>query len=140
MGGITYYCKWRHGMEEQVKFSSKWINAIKNNFKHIFRPYILTPPAQPLSSFINEKVVSSNSNHYSRLQDLDAIMNVETKPGPTFMLPDMNMITATQQVQLPLSSKYLTQYRKAAVLNDLQSSPLILFVQLCDNNCKLVLD
>ena len=52
-------------------------------------------------------------------------MNVETKPGPKVRLPDMITITDTQQGQLPLSSKILTQAKKAAFLNDLHSLSLI---------------
>ena len=65
-------------MEEQVKCSSKWINVIKNNFKHNFQPYALIPPAQPLPLFITTKGYSAASNHYFRLQDLYALMNVKT--------------------------------------------------------------
>ena len=52
----------------------------------------------------------------------------------------MSNIPATQQAQLPLSSKLSTQAKKAAVLNDLHSSSLISFGQLCGDNCEVILD
>ena len=66
-------------------------------------------------------------------------MNVESKPVPTFTLPDMSTITDMQHVQLLLSSKLLNQSNNASVLNDLHSSSL-LFGQLCDDSCKVNLD
>ena len=48
-------------------------------------------------------------------------MKVDTKPGPPVTLPDISIITATQQGQLPQSKKLLTQSNKLAVLNKLHS-------------------
>ena len=59
-------------------------------------------------------------------------MNVKTKPVPTVMLSGMRTITATQQGQLLLSSKLLTQSNKSEVINDFHSSSLISYGQLSD--------
>ena len=69
-----------------------------------------------------------------------AFINVETNPGPTVTLPDMRTIAAMEKGQLPLSSKLLTQAKKASVLNDLHSSSLISFGKLCDDKYKVILD
>ena len=52
----------------------------------------------------------------------------------------MSTITDTQQVQLQLSPKLLNESKKMEVINDLHSSSLILFSQLWDNKCTLILD
>ena len=51
-------------MEEQVKGSPKWINVIKDTFKHNFRPSASIPLAPPLPSSINKKLDSDASNNY----------------------------------------------------------------------------
>ena len=66
-------------------------------------------------------------------------MNMETKPGTVFMLPDISTITVTQQGQLPLSSTPLNQSKKLTVLNYRHSSSLISFGQLCDDKFKVIL-
>ena len=67
-------------------------------------------------------------------------MNAETKPGPTVTPTDMSIIPATQQGQLPLKPKLSIHAKKAAVLNDFHISSLILFGQIYDDNCKVILD
>ena len=86
---------------------------------------------------MTEKIDIVVSNHYWRLKYLDALMNMETKPGPVFMLPDISTATVTQQGQLPLSSTPLNQSKKWTVLHYRHSSSLISFGQLCDDKFKV---
>ena len=120
---------------DEDKDKQQWINVLKNTTKHCFTPSTVIPPKTVIA-----KGDSAASNHYWRLQDMDTLTNVKSAPGPTVTLPNLTTITSTQQGQLPLSQKLSHQAKQAAVLTDLHSASLISFGQLCDDNCKVLLD
>ena len=56
------------------------------------------------------------------------------------MLPNATNIIPSLQGHLPLSNKLPMKAKKATVLPDLKSSSLISLRQLCDDDCKVLLD
>jgi hypothetical protein len=92
-----------------------------------------------LTNFITAKGDSGASNHYWRLADIDVLDNVINATGPTVTQPDNTTLTSTQKGTLPFSTDLTTTAKQATILNGLQSSSLISFGQLCDDNCEVLL-
>ena len=80
------------------------------------------------------------SGHYWREEDVDCLQNVINKNGPDVNLPESSQINATQQDRLPLPSSLSKKASTAVVLPPLKNSSLISLGQLCDYNCKVILD
>ena len=104
---------------------------------------IVSPPVVPYINAIIKNIKakgdSGASNHYWRLADLDVFDELITKTGPTVALPDNTTLTSSQQGILPLSTELSVKAKTAVILDNLQSSSLISFGQLCDDDCEVLL-
>jgi len=61
-------------------------------------------------------------------------------PGPTVYLPNGATLNATSQAHLPCSNKLSQAATLTHIFPGLQTTSLISLGQLCDHNCKIVLD
>ena len=83
---------------------------------------------------------SGETNHYWRKEGITCLQMIQRVIGPEVTLPDNSVIKFDQQGQLPISKKLLSEAQKATVLPNLKISSLVSVGQLCDDNCKLLLD
>ena len=95
-------------------------------------------------STFNKSVIakgdSAASGHYWQQEDVDCLTRLTNSPGPSVTLPNNTFIQADQQGTLPLSKTLSTNARSVVVLPSLKSSSLISLGQLCDNDCRVLLD
>ena len=83
---------------------------------------------------------SAASSHYWRPQDKIVLDKIENCLGPSVLLPNNDMISSTEKGQIPLSNVLSKSAKTAMILPQLASSSLISLGQLCDDNCKILLD
>ena len=86
------------------------------------------------------KKYSGVTNHYWRAEDITCLKNTIQAVGPNFTLPDNNVLKSDQQDHLPISLKLSKTAKQATVLPHLNNSSLVSFEQLCDDNCKVLLN
>ena len=86
------------------------------------------------------KADSGASNHYWRVQDQHRLHDMKKCAGPSVQLPNGEMIHATANAQLPLSSELSKFAKQTLILPKLASSNLISIGQLCDDNCEIILN
>lgn len=91
-------------------------------------------------SIIIAKGDSGASANYWRDEDKAILQNIHPNTTVKVTLPNAQPIISTLEGTIPLSSKLSSKARQATVLPHLQSSSLISLGQLCDDNCKVVLD
>jgi len=91
-------------------------------------------------SIIIAKGDSGASANYWRDEDKAVLQNIHPNTTVKVTLPNAQPIISTLEGTIPLSSKLSSKARQATVLPHLQSSSLISLGQLCDDNCKVVLD
>ena len=80
------------------------------------------------------------SHHYWCTQDTVCLQNVQDCAGPAVLLPNNQTISTTKQGQLNISKHLSTKVQTAMDLPGLQSASLISIGQLCDDNCRVVLN
>lgn len=80
------------------------------------------------------------SSHYWRGKDKEVLKNTTKINGPAVKLPNDELIYATEQGDLPISTQLSTTAQKAMILPNLHSSSLISIGQLCDDGCSILLD
>ena len=83
---------------------------------------------------------SGASAHYWREQDKAILQNIHPDTTVKVTLPNAEPISSTLKGTIPLSSKLTSKAKQATVLPNLHSSSLISLGQLCDDNCKVILD
>ena len=91
----------------------------------------------------NSTVVKANSvvtNHYWRPQDASCLTNLQKSTCPAVTLPDGSSLHPTQQGILPLTSILSSEARRATILHDLKSASPISLGQLCNDDCKVLLN
>lgn len=88
------------------------------------------------------KADSGASRHYIRTQDTPVLNNVQpTSNGPLVNLPNNSTIKAEHIGHLPFDSTQISPTAtKAYALPGLASASLLSLGQLCDDNCKVILD
>ena len=86
------------------------------------------------------KVDSPTSSHYWRDQDKTILRNIKNCIRPSVLLPNNDLISSTSWGQLPLSSELSTAAKTAMILPKLTSSSVISMGQLCDDDCKILLN
>ena len=83
---------------------------------------------------------SGASSNYWREQDKQILHNIKPNPNISVTLPNNNPIKSTSSGIIPLSHKLSSKAKTATVLPNLKSSSLISLGQLCDDDCKVLLD
>ena len=83
---------------------------------------------------------SGASANYWRSEDTKVLQNMHRNTSINVTLPNNHSISSTQSGTIPLSNKLSTKSKEATVLPNLQSSSLISLGQLCDDDCKVLLD
>ena len=83
---------------------------------------------------------SGATQHYWRDQDKCCLDNISSFDGPEVTLPNNEVIKSTERGSLPLSTKLGIKAQQASILPCLKSSSLISLGQLCDDDCKILLD
>ena len=83
---------------------------------------------------------SGASAHYWREQDKAILQNIHPDTSVKVTLPNAEPISSTLKGTIPLTSKLTSKARQATVLPNLHSSSLISLGQLCDDDCKIILD
>ena len=83
---------------------------------------------------------SAASSHYWRKEDAICLHDVKKFAGPSVMLPNKVMITASQRGQLSLSDELSSPAQTAMILPQLKSASLISIGQLCDDECDVILN
>ena len=110
----------------------------KINKLHINKPVDSHP--SPTNHIVIAKGDSGASANYWRSEDIKVLQNMHRNTSINVTLPNNHSISSTQSGTIPLSNKLSTKAKEATVLPNLQSSSLISLGQLCDDDCKVLLD
>ena len=91
-------------------------------------------------SIVIAKGDSGATDNYWREKDKKILQNIQPNPNIKVTLPNNDPIKSTCSGIIPLSSKLSSKAKTATVLKNLQNSSLISLGQLCDDECKILLD
>ena len=89
---------------------------------------------------VTAKGDSAASAHYWREEDIACLTEIQTAPGPAVTLPNNTTIRATKQGNIPINATLSSRAKNVVILPSLKSASLISLGQLCDDNCKVLLD
>ena len=109
------------------------INIVEND-------YINNTCSSPQQNTIIAKGDSGATSHYFRPQDASILDNVQKTQGPMVKQPDNTDLATGGTGKIPLSNELSIAAQTAMILPTLKSASLISMGQLCDNECKVVLD
>ena len=109
----------------------------KINKLHINKPVDSHPKS---SNVVIAKGDSGATANYWRNEDVKVLQNVHPNTSIQVTLPNNHPINSTQSGTIPLSHKLSIKAKEATVLPNLHSSSLISLGQLCDDDCKVLLD
>jgi len=117
-------------------------DSVSNNNK--INKMLFMQPLSPIIPHNNSTVIfkadSGASKHYLRDSDAAILTNLENIVTPRrVILPNNESIKITKQGTLPLSDNITMDGRKASVLPGLKNASLLSLGQLCDNDCKIIL-
>ena len=90
----------------------------------------------------NSKIIlkadSGASKSFIKQNDAHILTNLKKEKGPVVALPDMSLLTATQQGGLPING-LSDEAKKTYVLPGLHSTSLLSLGQVCDDGCNVIL-
>ena len=129
-GGSTsnFLDTWLGGMEDKVQF------LINNSMC-----YSLSTYPQKLK-YITAKGDSAFSGHCWRDENAQWLKNIKLQLGPQVTLPNNSSIQVTKQGYLPLDPSLTKKPTSVAILPYLKIASLAHLVQLCDNDCEVLLE
>ena len=93
-----------------------------------------------IKKFVTAKGDSAASAHYWREEDSACLTEIQTAPGPAVTLPNNTTIRATKQGNVPINALLSSRAENVVILPSLKSASLISLGQLCDDDCKVLLD
>ena len=101
---------------------------------------LVTPSDVTKDKIIIAKGDIGATKHCIRDKDRKVLNNVEYYQGSSVTLPNNATIRSTEKGTIPLNKKLLKTAQTASILPGLESSSLISLGQLCDDDCKVLLD
>ena len=95
-------------MKNWISNQNKLNNVFTKNNCHLFTS-VISPEQKHINlSTIIAKGNSAASHRYWRQQDKEVLSNLKSISGPSFLLPNRNEISSTEEGLIPLSPKLST--------------------------------
>ena len=105
---------------------------------------LLNKTTFPSATNTNDSIIAKGDSgaiiYYWRDRDKHIFNDVKTEPGPRVTLPTNTTIQTSEKFNIPLSNKLTKTATDATVLPTHESLSLTSLGQLCDDDCKILIN